>query len=297
MRCRHLLPCWAMPQRDGAGAATSTVRRVAQVLDVFLDGRADAGISEIARALGCSKSVVHRIAVSLSDAGYLVADPDTRRYRLGAKAIELGLCAVAKTEVIANAVDHLRRLADATGETATLNLLHGDVRVYAGQVEGREPVRQTVHVGQEVPLHLGAAGKAILAFLPEPRRQRVFWAGRGRANGARGTFAALERELAQVRRSGFAISHAELVAGAVSVAAPVFDRSGVAASIAVAGVSVRSQPKRLARYADVVRQEAGALSRKLGWSGFAGDVSERARASALRGKERGQGLANAIDAR
>lgn len=273
------------------------MRRVGQVLDVFLGGRVDAGISEIARTLGCSKSVVHRIAVGLTAGGYLTADPDTHRYRLGAKALELGLAAVANAEILAHAMDHLRSLAAATNETATLNLLHGDARVYAGQVEGREPVRQTVRVGQEVPLYLGAAGKVLLAFLPESRRQRILRVRRGRVNGARPTLGALERELAQIRRLGYAISRAELVAGAVSVAAPVFGRSGVVASIAVAGVIVRSEPARLARYADLVRQEARTLSRKLGWSGTFNDPSASRTGNGSRRQERGQRVANAVRGR
>lgn len=277
---------------------SSTVRRVAQVLEVFLDGRADAGITEIARALGCSKSVIHRIVVSLRTAGFLAADAETRRYRLGWKAIELGLAAVAHTEILAHAGDHLRNVTEATNETAVLNLLHGETRIYAQQVEGGEPVRQTVRIGQEVPLYLGAAGKAILAFLPEPKRTRILQRARAaRTNGQRLNVGALEKELDRIERLGYAVSRAELVPGAVSVAAPVFDRSGVVASITAAGVVVRSEPTRLARYADVVRQEARALSRKLGWSKVTAAERRAGRNGTKSRQERRQRVSNALRGR
>jgi DNA-binding IclR family transcriptional regulator len=232
----------------------SVARRVTEVLDEFAESSGDLGVTEIARRLRCSKSVVHRILVSLVDAGYVAADPSTRRYRLGTKALLLARAASAHDDLRRRALSHLQTIRERTGETATLSLLRGAVRVYAEQVESRNAVRQTVEVGSEAPLHLGASGKAILAFLPETARPR-----QARA-------AALDADLDRVRRRGYAVSHAERIPGAASVAAPVFDHRGaVVGSVSAAGVLARSDARTTARYGAVVAAEARALSRELGW--------------------------------
>jgi DNA-binding IclR family transcriptional regulator len=231
-------------------------RRVTDVLDAFAESGGDLGVTEIARRLRCSKSVVHRILVSLSEARYVAADPSTRRYRLGAKALLLARAASMHDDLRRRALPHLQIIRERTGETATLSLVRGAVRVYAEQVESRSAVRQTVEVGAEAPLHLGASGKAILAFLPESTRPPV------------PRSASLETDLERIRRRGYAVSHAERIPGAASVAAPIFDHRGVVVgSVSAAGVLARSDARTTARYGAVVAAEARALSRELGWRG------------------------------
>lgn len=242
----------ARPARKSA-RSPSAARRVTEVLDAFANARTDLGVSEIARDLGCSKSVVHRLLVALVEAGYVAADPLTHRYHLGTKAALLAVAGPGRDDLRRRALPHLEVVRDRTGETATLSLLRGAVRVYAEQLESRQAVRQTVVVGAEAPLHLGASGKAILAHLPEGR-----WPPVARRQ-------ALRTELERVRRRGYAVSHAERIPGAASVAAPVFDHTGaVVGSLSAAGVLARSDPRTAARYGAIVAAEARALSRELG---------------------------------
>lgn len=234
----------------------SAVARVAAVFDAFAGSSTDLGVSELGRQLRCSKSVVHRVLVALVDAGYVAADPVTRRYRLGAKALLLAQSTSARDDLRRQALPHLEVIRDRTGETATLSVLRGTIRVYVEQLESRQAVRQTVTVGSEAPLHLGASGKAILAYLPEDARPAA----------ARG--AALDADLRRVRRRGYAVSHAERIPGAASVAAAIFDRSGsVVGSVSAAGVLARSEARTMSRNGAIVGAEARALSRELGWRG------------------------------
>ena len=232
----------------------SAVQRVTEVLDAFAKASGDLGISELARQLRCSKSVVHRLLAGLAESGYVAADPITRRYRLGSKALLLAQSASARDDLRRRAMPHLEVIRERTGETATLSLLRGTARVYVEQLESRQGVRQTVVVGTDAPLHLGASGKAILAHLPTDR-----W-----PSAAHGQ--ALEAELERIRRRGYAVSRAERIAGAASVAAPVFDHTGsVIGSISAAGVLARAEPRTMTRTGAIVTAAARALSRELGW--------------------------------
>src|SRR5512141_1421504 len=120
-----------------AKGAPSAARRVTQVFDTFAESGEDLGVTEIARRLRCSKSVIHRILTTLVETGYIAADPVTRRYRLGAKALLLASAGSADDELRRRALPHLQAIRERTGESATLSVLRGHVRVYAAQVESR----------------------------------------------------------------------------------------------------------------------------------------------------------------
>ncbi len=256
--------------RNGTPAAT--VGRVTAVLDAFLRSTGDLGVTELAGQLGLAKSVVHRLLTALADAEYLSHNPGSRRYALGPKAVRLGLAALGQMNIRERALPYLRALAAATGETATLSLLVGEHRVYAEQVESSHPVRQLVQIGAGAPLHLGASGKAILAFLPPARIAAILHtAARAhptRVDGTRLDLRALEQSLEQIRRCGYATSQSERVLGAASAAAPVFDHRGsVIASISVASVTIRHTSADLARFGEQARECAARLSAELGWAG------------------------------
>ncbi len=247
---------------------SSAVRRAADVL-IALTDRPDVGVTELSRRFGWSKSVAHRVLTTLTESGLLTLDPATHRYALGPAGLRLGLAALARADVHRLAVPHLHALRKRTGETATLTLLSGDTRLYVDQVESTHAVRQSIQVGSRAPLYVGGSSKAILAFLPPHHRERILAsaAGASRADGSPIDVAALRAELEVIRSIGYAISQAERLVGATSVAAPIFDAKGqVVGSMSVAGVTVRQDRQALELLGPIVRAEASALSRELGWA-------------------------------
>lgn len=254
---------------------TASVARVTALLDTFVEAHTDLGVTEISTRLGLAKSVVHRLVTALTKAGYLSQTANTHRYVLGPRATRLGQVALGQMDIRARARPILRELAAETGETATLSTVAGDDRVYAEQVESRQPVRQSVHIGSLAPLYLGASSKAILAFLPE-RRSDAILAHAGKSgvtltDGSRLDVKALRTELATIRKRGFATSQGERIVGAVSSAAPVFDHHGdVIGSISVASVSVRHRKSDLLKFGETARDAADRLSTQLGWPGRGG---------------------------
>ena len=252
--------------RSGSLAAGSASRAIA-ILVALIDSP-DVGVSELSREFGWTKSATHRALAALAAAGFVAIDPEHRRYRLGPTALRLGLAALARAELHRLALPHLRALRDRTGETATATVLSGDDRVYVDQIESGHPVRQIIEVGSRAPLYLGASSKAMLAFLSEARREQVLEQASGarKADGSRVDADVLRRELDVIRSCGYAISRGERVAGAASVAAPVFGHdSDVVGSISVAGVTVRQSVTDLEGLGPLVRETALALSRELGW--------------------------------
>jgi IclR family transcriptional regulator, acetate operon repressor len=264
-----------VPQGRGRGtdvpgsSGTEAAARVADVLLLFVGGPNTLGVSEIARELGLSKAVVHRILQSLTSRSLVRLDPITRGYRLGPGAIALGARALRDFDLRAAARPTLRRLRDLTGETTTLSMLLERSRLYLDQYESPREIKMTVPIGRPFPLYAGASSRAMLAFLPDQTVERVIAAGlEGMTPETILDPDELRRRLAATRASGFATSRGERQDGAGSVAAPVFGVDGeVMGAVSVCGPVSRFDRDAVDLYVTLVRSAAAEISRSLGWDG------------------------------
>jgi IclR family acetate operon transcriptional repressor len=253
---------------DGTASATiGSVERAAAVLRLFVDLPGPSlGITEIATHLSLSKAVVHRVVSSLRETEFLEADAESRRYRLGPGSLALGLAYLDRVDVRTLARPDLEQLSAVTQETATLSVRHGFQRVYIDQVTPGAEIRMTVAIGQPYPLHAGSSSKAFLAFVDEAEREEYFATQLLTAvtDSTIVDRAALQDELALIRKRGFARSLGERQPGAASVAAPVLDHDGKP----VAVVSVCGPSERFRRRADEAAEQlllvTRGLSRRLG---------------------------------
>jgi DNA-binding IclR family transcriptional regulator len=251
------------------GIQMNYVQRLIKVLDCFIATDSDLGISQLSRELNFSKSIVHRLLVSLEEAGYVVSDPETRRYRLGYKALQLGVAAQSQIDLRRVAYIHMEKLCEATQETVTLSVLTRDQqRFYLEVVESPQEIRQNVEVGRAYPLYLGGSGKAILAFLQEDKQEHILDSAVGhvRADGWPIDLTALRRELKDIRTHGYAISRSERLLGAAAIAAPIFGYDGcVVGSISVAGLAIRMGADRIDQFTPLVVKAAEEISRSMGY--------------------------------
>lgn len=262
-----------MVREDQAGGDTSrptlaTVERASDVLLAFAQTeRSDLGVTEVALSLGLSKTVVHRLLTTLAGKGLLDYDADTRRYRLGALSLQLGMAYLANVDVRRLALPRMRELSARTGETVTISLRDGWARVYIDQVPAAREVRMAVTLGRPVPLHAGGSSKALLAFLEREEQERYLSAGPLTALTEHTVTEPEElwRELSGIRERGYAITFGERLADAGSIAAPLLNHRGQpAAVISICGPVDRFRPHAESMVAPLL-EETTALSRALGY--------------------------------
>ncbi len=212
----------------------ATIERALSVLDLMATtDRDDLGVTEIARELGLSKAVVHRVLVTLVARDYLQVDAVSRRYRLGPKVLALGSAYLSRFDLRALVLPRLQELSRRTGETATLSLRSGWSRMYVEQVTPDREIRMSVAIGRSYPLHAGSSSKSFLAFLPSAEQERYIeehaltaFTGTTITDPQR-----LRAELASVRARGYAVSIEERQAGAGSVAAPILDHDALPVAV------------------------------------------------------------------
>lgn len=214
-----------MPERSNGSSAAATVERAADILLLFANSqKTRLGVTEIANALGISKTAVHRILTSLKNKGIVEIDPISHRYALGPVISSLGLTYLNKLDVRKAAGRELIELSRRTNETATLSVRTGHSRVYVDQVTPDREVLMSVQIGIPHPLHAGASSKAFLAFLPPEEIDRYLSQPLRKVTPLTITDPkVLRRELAKIKELGWAQSQNERQSGAGSVAAPILD--------------------------------------------------------------------------
>lgn len=218
------------------------VNAVGTAIDVVetLYERDGARIEELAEALDVSKSTVHRHLSTLRRANYVTKEGDV--YYLSLQFVELGEYVRNRKRVFKLAEPKVEELAEATGERAQFVVEeHGYVR-YVHRSTGEHAVKTISGVGKRVRMHAVAAGKAILANLPDARVREIL-DDRGLPAFTENTITDEEQlfeELADVRDRGVSFSDGEVVAGLRAVGVPVHGTdSRVLGALTVAGPTHR----------------------------------------------------------
>ncbi len=248
------------------GNAVRSVDRAAALLLALGECHAEAGVTDLARRLGLHKSTASRLLATLEKRGLVEQDDETGKYRLGLVVIRLAERAERTLDLRAIAMPELDRLARATRETTGLGVVDGDLFLTVAQADGPNLVAVGDWTGRGVPLHSVAAGKVLLAAMPEREILRLVRRGLDRFTDR--TLTQLEpllEELARVRRRGYATAFGEYDSGLNGVAAPVHDARGqVTAAVDVWGPSFRVTPRRVPELVQQVRESAAAVSIRLG---------------------------------
>jgi len=241
-----------------------SVDRAVAILDLLGQGGWRTG-AEVARGLGVHRSTALRLLATLERHSLVERDPRTARYRLGPRLAQLASVVTGELDLRAVARPVCEELATAAGETATLDVLVGDVIVPIEQATASTSVVSVNWLGRRTPVHGTASGKAILAFGPAAVRERLLSLPLDALTPHTVTDRdRLEAELDEARRTGLARTQEELEVGLDAVAAPVFGAHGeVVAALDVSGPSHRLRGAfELDR---LTRERAADLSRRLGY--------------------------------
>lgn len=254
-----------------------TLRKGLDVLEIVAGVAGALTVRELSVRLGESPTVVFRVLKTLEERGYIEQDAATRRYRLSYGVLELASPFLAPTGLPAVARPYMETLRDETGESVCLHGRVGWSQVALQVLSSPQPVRHVHAVGSAAPLHAGAAGKAILAFLPETEVGKFVKATRLQPL-TRATItdpARLASERGRIRKQGYATSTGERVEGASAVAVPLVGRAGqVDAALSVLMPSSRASAERLRHYAQLLRQAADRITLQLRLGGLEERVGE-----------------------
>ncbi|MEO8250110.1 MAG: IclR family transcriptional regulator [Burkholderiales bacterium] len=239
------------------------IERIFTLIDVLAGHNETMSLKDISAKAGLHPSTTHRILNDLA-IGRFVDRPEAGSYRLGLRFLELGNLVKHRLGVRDAALPTMRELNLSVQQPVNLSLRQGDEIIYVERAVSERSGMQVVRaVGGRAPLHLTSVGKLFLAA--EDSRQLRAYADRtglpGQTPNSITDLAALERELAAIRKRGVADDNEELEAGVRCMAAGIHDEQ----NHLVAGLSI-SAPAALLDDAWIFKlvQAAGEISSALG---------------------------------
>ena len=242
----------------------NTLIKGLRIVELLAHAERPLSLTEIALRLGMEKSNVHRLLQPLAEMRYIARNQETGRYTASIRLWELGSVVLERLDLKCQAADGMQELMEATGESVHLSVMEqGDV-VYVHKVDSLNPVRAYSQIGGRAPASCVATGKAILAYQAESVLRRLAADLRPLTPNTIIDPERFIREMAQIRRQGFAVNRGEWRAAVHGVAAPIGDSMGrVVAAVGVSGPAERFKPAQVRKFSARVMSVAARISAQL----------------------------------
>ena len=232
-----------------------SVERAMEILEILATASGGMSLKELAAEAKLNASTCHHILATLANRGFVGRGSNTRNYFLGARITDLSESRLKQFNLVDIALPELRFLNDLTKESVHLSAIQGAALVTLAKLDSKLPVRVGFDDDAEKAnaAHAMAAGKAILAWLPETEMARVIahCGFKKFTDRTISTISELIEDLRHVRRNGYSFENEEFQPGVVCVGAAIRDQSGaVIGSIGTAMPRMRAEGTHL----DLVRR-------------------------------------------
>jgi IclR family KDG regulon transcriptional repressor len=249
------------------GETSLTIARAMQLLCSFSAEESEFGISELSRKLGLSKTAVFRMVHTLEQYEFLEKNRLSGKYCIGRQAFRTGNLFGNLQAVERKLEPFMRELVESTKFSCYLSTLRGHEMVILANMSGSGPLRHSIPIGEMLPAHSSATGKAALATLEDVELERLLKKislSRRTAN----TLTSIDRlrqNIQQVRKAGYSINWEENTPGVASVAAPIRDEMGYAMVVISLGFAT-SQVRRdgMPALGEKLKRTAAQAARYLG---------------------------------
>lgn len=243
-----------------------SLERALDVLAVLEQQGRPLRLSEVAAEASLHIATTQRILAVLERRGYVAKD--NGRYHLGVATVPLAHAFLIGNPLSRAATPVLQELAAGTGLTASLFVRDGLDRIVIGRVQGAQPLRYVLPIGERLPLHLGA-GRVLVAEMPDADVDALLArAGEVRlVSGGTMTPDEFHASLKKIRDDGYLVARSERVLGVTSASAPVHLASGqVAGAVVVSGNDENIAPDAVEGLVAQVRQAASAIEQRYRYS-------------------------------
>lgn len=208
------------------------------IIERLAQSEVSLGVRQLARELGLSVSSTHRYLSSLKDLGYVTQGPEDEQYRLSFKIAWLASLIMKRMKIRSIARPWMKKLSEISKETIHLATREEDEIVYLDKIDSTRAMKMQSSVGGRACLHSTAVGKVFLAYLPEELRTNLLCNHELKALTPNTITdpRVLEKELEQIRESGYAVDNEENESGIRCVGVPIYDHIGeVVYALSVSG--------------------------------------------------------------
>lgn len=247
----------------GKALTIESLDRGVDLLEILAQ-RETVKLAELPAMLESSRATAFRVLKTLQGRGFVEHLPDQQVYRLGPKAILLGARS-RMASFVRLAEPIMAEIRNRTGETVNLAVFRGGHLDYVEILEGRHALRMTGNVGDRVPLHATALGKATLARLSEQEQLALVGRGPYEAFTPRTVqkWDALKRQVAAAAKNGYAVDLEEMDTSAICVGATISEGGRPVGGLSVSGFAERLAEPARSEIGELLRDRCERISAEL----------------------------------
>jgi len=255
-----------VPSEGSKGVKSSA--RTLDILDLLVGFPEGLTLTDMGHALRIPISSLHALAATLVQRNYLLLDEKTKRYRLGAKILQLAGAFSEQNTLISLADPVMDRIRRVTSETTSLAVFQEDTIVFVHKCPGKGIVQVVNPVGTRLPSHATGSGKVMLAYLSGEELDGIYpeEALPASTPSTITSKTVLKRALAEIRARGYAFDNEESAIGVWAVASCIRDQeASPVAALSIVAPTFRLQPKDHSKWHSLVLEGAAEISAMLGF--------------------------------
>lgn len=246
---------------------TQAVLRALSLLKIFTDEKPVWSLADLSNELKLNKTTVYRLLTALESEGLIRRSVNSETYALGPEMVILGSRAMRSFPLREVCKAELKNLAEASRETATLEILAGKDVLILDESRGAHLIGTVQSIGTRWPAFATSTGKSILAHLPQEQVTPLLKGSLPQYTPKTITDPdRLRKEFIEIKRRGYAVADEALELGFRAVGSPLFQHDGeVVAAISVGGPAARLTLERLPEFGKLVSRMAQQISTRLGY--------------------------------
>ena len=258
-----------MVRREKSNYIIRSVSHALDVIEQFYGDADELGVTELSKRLKLHKNNIFRLLATLESRGYIEQNKATENYRLGVRSLQLGQAYVGRMGLLRQARPIMEALVKQCRESAYVAVVRRGGMVPLDSVDTDQPIRLASQIGETLPLHCTAAGKAQLAFESEDELKSRLPELKKYTSSTVTDRSTLLQQLRTIAEKGYAVDSGEYVEDVRSIAVPIKDYTGrVVGALAVSGPAYRLPNERLQKeMAPLMVKAGGDLSARLGHNG------------------------------
>ncbi len=247
--------------------SVKSVTKAFAIIDA-LDKAEELSISQLSEILEMDKTTVHRIVNTIKESGFVIQNPNTKKYSNSMKFYMYGRNVLHKNELGDIARPYIRQIAQITGETVNLGIRVENSVVYIDRAQSETGIQVATTTGKSIPMHCTGMGKAIMAYLSDEEIDEIIKESDliAYTENTAITKEQLIEKLAEVKEKGIAIDHEEFDTGLIAFGAPIFNAEGKPfAAISISCPKVRYSKQSAGLFEKLLSDASAIISMKLGW--------------------------------
>lgn len=222
-----------IPKAQDTAGGVEAVERALRVLDCFLPGDTGLSLKEIADRSGVNKATILRLSVSLEKFGHIKRDSEGQ-FHLGPSVWRLGSTFRQNLRMGPVVRPVLESLVNATGESASFYVQHGNSGVCLYRVNSHRLARDHIEEGEIIPLSIGSSGQVLDAYSIRQGKQA-----------------------AAIQKAGYYLSMGERDPDVAGLSVPVLGLEGeLLGAVSLSGLRVRFSEEIIDTYRDAILDAA-----------------------------------------